>query len=318
MWFHSQGYSSTAACQYAARTGNIDLLNWLRSQDSPWPWGIAVTAQAWNQPEALRWLLTQQPPCPLALADAANWGGSFARLGDLALMEHLSLPIQDMPELCVSAACHGNLALLKWLVQQRPPCPLSPRIFWTAATRRHTDVMHFLINEHVPPAFPRSSRVASYECSRWYPSETFAMLAQAGCTMRVADRDAVKVFTESWIFMSFWHWAVRHGQLTVISISSHNIPGHQQHEQAPSSLLMQLARLPYELVETITSEAFLSPQQAAQIHFRSDSSRSSGHSNIDVEWYTDLDEDEGSFSSSCSSDVNGDVSDDGGPLSDQD
>ena len=128
--------------------------------------------------------------------------------------------------------------------------------------------------------------------------------------MREADLDAVQGLPESWfVFMGLWHWAVRQGQQAVITNSSHDAQGHQQHEQAPSALLTQLAQLPYDLVENIASEAFLTPQQAARIHFRSDSSRSSTHLTSDEDYMAretsdpDLNEEERSTSSYWTTDI---------------
>ena len=53
-------------CPYAAQGGRLEALKWLRSQDPPCPWGTTTCAQAarWEHLEVLKWARDQDPPCP--------------------------------------------------------------------------------------------------------------------------------------------------------------------------------------------------------------------------------------------------------------
>lgn len=72
--------------------------------------------------------------------------------------------------------------------------------------------------------------------------------------------------------MGLWHWAARQGTSAAVNDSTLDALDHQHGERAPPCLLIQLAQLPYELVEKIAADVYLTPQQAAGIHFRSASS----------------------------------------------
>jgi len=52
-------------CQTAASRGRLDLLQWLRSQTPPCPWDVTTCLAAVEQGQLgrLRWLRVQAPPC---------------------------------------------------------------------------------------------------------------------------------------------------------------------------------------------------------------------------------------------------------------
>lgn len=312
-WFQSHGYADIAACRYAAGSGNIGLLAWLRGCDPPWPWGAEVYAAAADEPRALHWLLTQDPPCPCHYDHGHPcewaWLGSLARLGDIAMIGRLNLPVHIMPQLCIVAAQTRNLALLKWLVQQQPPCPLTPKVCWIAANdawRQEAGMLRFLLQENSPPTYPRRGKLA--RISSWCRPVAFLMLAQAGCPMRAADQSRVTALVEAWyVFMGLWHWASRRMQEMPALV---NTPNQQQSDQAPSALLVQFARLPYELAESIAADALLNPQQASFISFKSDMSCScSDYSESELdEMYRDEDVD--SEDNTSSSDWDADLFED--------
>lgn len=187
-WFHSHHHTEVTACTTAASMGDVKLLAWLRSCEPPWPWNSGTCLAAAQQPGALHWLLTQDPPCPCNHPCQWAWSGGLARLGDIAMIEQLDLPIQDMPQLCIVAAQNRYLSLLKWLVQQQPPCPLTSEVCWIAANdagSKEASMLRFLLQEISSPTFPRSVQLARIH--RWCRPVAFLMLAQAGCPMRVAD-----------------------------------------------------------------------------------------------------------------------------------
>lgn len=54
------------ACVIAAEHGNLEILRWLRSQDAPCPWGDihCVNTAREGKIEVLQWLQSQDPLCP--------------------------------------------------------------------------------------------------------------------------------------------------------------------------------------------------------------------------------------------------------------
>ena len=51
---------------YAAESGQLAVLQWLRAQDPPCPWDESACWEAASSGElaVLRWLRSQDPPCP--------------------------------------------------------------------------------------------------------------------------------------------------------------------------------------------------------------------------------------------------------------
>jgi len=82
-------------CLVAALFGRLDALRWLRSQNPPCPWDERTCALAavFAPLEVLKWLRSQDPPCP--------WDKSM----------------------CSYAVSFGRLDVLVWGSNQSPPCP---------------------------------------------------------------------------------------------------------------------------------------------------------------------------------------------------
>jgi len=78
----------------AAVGGHQEVLQWLRAQDPPCPWGkgTCYSAAKGGHVHVLEWLRAQDPPCP--------WEGT-----------------------CTGAAVAGHVHVLEWLRAQDPPCP---------------------------------------------------------------------------------------------------------------------------------------------------------------------------------------------------
>ena len=66
--------------------------------------------------DAVRWLRSQDPPCP--------WDEAT----------------------CAAAARTGNLILLQWLRSQEPPCPWDGRTFYIASESKQYHVLHWLLS----------------------------------------------------------------------------------------------------------------------------------------------------------------------------
>ena len=80
-------------CVNAAVKGNLDIIQWLRSQDPPCPWN-EKTCEATivnGHLKTLQWVISQG--CPLS------------------------------KKMCDFAVIHENLTMLQWLRMQNPPCP---------------------------------------------------------------------------------------------------------------------------------------------------------------------------------------------------
>ncbi|KAK9818856.1 hypothetical protein WJX74_001482 [Apatococcus lobatus] len=290
-WFQTQGHASVLGCLCAAKHGNLHMLKLLRGRDPPWPWDSSVCEAASRQPKVLHWLLTQEPPCPMTAEDTAKCCKALGGTGDVDLIKKLNLPIQDMPDLLVGAAKYGCLGLLKWLVQQQPPCPLTPNICRIAA-QKNPELLHFVLSKR-----PDVKMFSAFEVNwmKMLRPANYLLLAQAGCPMPKGHLSNVIRLVESWyFFMGLYSWAVNQpirSQTTPHSSSNcntHECPLCQpslSQLHMPQAALTQLARLPADVAARIASEAFLSPQQADKICFRStagDGSSDSDRSDQDV------------------------------------
>jgi hypothetical protein len=111
-----------SAAQRAAASGDLDRLQWLRSQDPPCPWDYQTCAEAavYGHLDVLQWLRAQEPPCP--------WDAGA----------------------CTAAACSGHLDVLQWLRAQDPPCPWSHYTCTKAARGGQLDVLRFLRAQQPP------------------------------------------------------------------------------------------------------------------------------------------------------------------------
>lgn len=100
-WLRSQNCAWDDACLAAIQQGHLHVLQWLRAQAPPCPWGKKVcrTAAKKGHVEVLKWVRAQEPACP--------WGR----------------------KVCNVVAKRGNLATLQWLRAQDPPCPWDETIF---------------------------------------------------------------------------------------------------------------------------------------------------------------------------------------------
>lgn len=189
------------------------------------------------------------------------------RLGDDQRIKQMGLPVHDMPELSVKAAEHGRLPLLRWLVQQQQPaCPIPPSVCEIAATRCDVEMLRFLVASGLAQELRKLTSDAD--------GGSFLALAQAGVPMHSWDscRARVAILVEAWyVMVGLQQWAAHQAAPSPQQpepCSSRAIAALMEPWQAaPAPLLMQLGRLPYDLAIKIASDAFLSPQQAAQIDF---------------------------------------------------
>ena len=124
------GYKFTrAACDGAARGGQLEALKFLKGLDPPCPWGAmgCTWAAEGGHLDVLKWARSQDPPCP--------WS----------------------EDTCASAALRGNLEVLKWLRAQDPPCPWNEQTCYWAAHRGHLDVLEWARSQDPPCPWSRSN-----------------------------------------------------------------------------------------------------------------------------------------------------------------
>ena len=104
-------------CQGAARGGCLEALKFLRSQDPPcpWDWETSAFAAKGGHLEVLKWLRDQDPLC--------HWDANT----------------------CLGAVQGGQLEVLKWLLDQDPPCPwMRCRCRWEASILGHPHVVDWI------------------------------------------------------------------------------------------------------------------------------------------------------------------------------
>ncbi len=108
---------TVAVCSAAVEFQNLIMLSWLRSQEPPCLWDELVTAAAASRDlKILQWLRAQEPPCP--------WG----------------------PSTWAAAAGSGKLEVLTWLRDQDPPCPWDATCAEAAASRQSLETLLWLLH----------------------------------------------------------------------------------------------------------------------------------------------------------------------------
>jgi hypothetical protein len=146
MYLYETGYIfefDVIACESAAQNvkHGLEILKWLRSQNPPCPWNMHTCAYAAgnenNGLEILKWLRSQDPPCP--------WE-------DLQVYDPWDYP-WDV-DTCSQAAGNENngLEILKWLRSQDPPCSWD-EITCNVATGNKTNGLEILkwVRSQDPP-----------------------------------------------------------------------------------------------------------------------------------------------------------------------
>jgi hypothetical protein len=160
-------------CASAAGCGDLAVLQWLRAQEPPCPWDEDTCGQAaeFGGLGVLQWLRAQQPPCPWNEETCA----AAARNGDLAMLQWARA--QDPPcpwneETCAAAARNGDLAMLQWLRAQEPPCPWSEDTCGQAAEFGGLGVLQWLRAQQPPCPWnvetcAAAARTDDWEMLRW-------------------------------------------------------------------------------------------------------------------------------------------------------
>jgi len=103
-------------CIMAVMYGHLEVLQLLRAQVPPAPWGVEVcqTAASKGRLDLLQWLRSQTPPCP--------WDDTT----------------------CLAAAEQGHLEMLRWLRVQAPPCQWDVRACLAVTPRSASEMCAWL------------------------------------------------------------------------------------------------------------------------------------------------------------------------------
>jgi len=135
-----------SAVASAAARGHLEIVKWLREQQSPpcpWDEWAVRSAAAHGHLEIVKWLREQQsPPCP--------WDESAVEV----------------------AAYNGHLEIVKWLREQRPPCPWDEWAVEAAAAGGHLEIVKWLREHGAPrPWYESAAEAAEYgghlEVAEW-------------------------------------------------------------------------------------------------------------------------------------------------------
>ncbi len=123
------------ACIENDYNNNIEMLKWLRSQNPPCPWNGDVYSQAIvsNRLDILQWARSQNPPCPWS-SRCCFWAVRKRRFNMLKWLRSQNPPCPWGVSVCREAASIGDLSTLKWLRCQDPPCPWNATTFTSAVS----------------------------------------------------------------------------------------------------------------------------------------------------------------------------------------
>jgi hypothetical protein len=161
---------TSAVCTAAAAYGHLNVLRWLRTQNPPCPWDIetcTVTAAAHGHGhlDVLKWLRTQNPPCPWGI-ETCTVTAANGHLDVLKWMRSQDPPCPWNNEPCYYAALNGHLDVLKWLRAQDPPCPWDERVCTVAAETGRLEVLQWLRAQD--PPCPWEKETCAYAARNGY------------------------------------------------------------------------------------------------------------------------------------------------------
>jgi hypothetical protein len=157
----------------ASSSGNLEMMQWLRSLDPPCQWSPIACSNVANLGllDVLIWMRGEDPPCPwdAHVCAAAASGGHMHVLQWLRSQD--PAPPQDARS-CVYAAANGRLEVLKWLRNQDPPCPWNSETFGNAAKTGNIEILEWLHNQQPPCPWDawtcaHAARAGHLEALRW-------------------------------------------------------------------------------------------------------------------------------------------------------
>jgi len=147
-----QVYTNIAyMCMWAANSGHLEVLKWLRAQDPPCRWDSSTCpiAARYGHFEILKWLRSQNPPCPWD-EWTCNEAAEHGHLDILKWARAQDPPCPWNSSTCSWAAQCGHLEILKWARAQNPPCPLSLVTRQMAELGEHSEILKWLDENGCP------------------------------------------------------------------------------------------------------------------------------------------------------------------------
>ncbi len=101
--------------------GSIEVMQWLRAHDVPWGLSVTLYAAKSGHLDLLQWMYAlDPPPAPLGSVDLSVVCG-VGHLPTVQWMRSLDPPVRWYGGECSSAARSGNVELMKWLREQGRP-----------------------------------------------------------------------------------------------------------------------------------------------------------------------------------------------------
>ena len=141
-----------ALMRAAASGGQLHILQFLRSRPTPAFWDTLVSCEAVDHLDCLKWLLTQDPPCPFdeCIIETAVCSGALDVLRWLRTLPQIPLNWWSDETWTHSAAYEGNLDMLKWLRSLDPPCPWAANACTAAASWSNFEMLRWMRAQQPP------------------------------------------------------------------------------------------------------------------------------------------------------------------------
>ena len=99
-------------CCWAAYSGHLELVKWLRAKGCPWDTSASCNAARGGHLEVLQWIRAQDPPCPWD-EQVCYWAASNGHLDVLRWARRKGCPWGESAP--CAAAKNGHLKVLNWL-----------------------------------------------------------------------------------------------------------------------------------------------------------------------------------------------------------
>ena len=121
----SSAVCAARACAEAASNGQLETLQWMRSQDPPCPWDERTCSEAarYGRLSTLQWLRSQDPPCP--------WDPDVCFDGISDVSDEAVEAVQDF--ICTSMGWSRSSSefseLRFWLLRTHSDCGMSKLTF---------------------------------------------------------------------------------------------------------------------------------------------------------------------------------------------
>ena len=132
------------ACGFAAFSGHLETLQWLRSQGCPWDQHTCFCAAMKGHLKCLQWLRSEGCPCS---ENTCLWAARHGHLQCLQWARQNGCPWNEN-RMCEVAAYRGQLAVLKWVREQG--CPWGETTTLKAAMNGHLKCFRWLMFKGCP------------------------------------------------------------------------------------------------------------------------------------------------------------------------